>query len=238
MVDLIEYFEYNHFSEYNTMSKTLAIIYARVSSSGSLEYRQNTDRQVKDLKEYSVYKGYDLVEVFNEHVSGAKKNSDRPILVEAIDKCKELSEVSKSKVILLCSELSRLGRNAFEVLETIKILVDFGINLYLQKEQMTLLDDQGKPSLFAPIMLATLSTCAQLERENITFRLNSGRKRYVESGGRLGRPRGSVKTTEKKMEEYKEVITLLKKNYTMRDVAKLSGKSISSVQRVKKLVCI
>ena len=47
-----------------------------------------------------------------------------------------------------------------------------------------------------------------------------------------------MKTTEKKMEEYKEVITLLKKNYTIRDVSKLSGKSISSVQRVKKLVGI
>lgn len=218
------------------MSKTLAIIYARVSSSGSLEYRQNTDRQVQDLKEYATYKGFELMEVFNEHISGAKKNTERPVLSEAIEKCKELSEVSESKVILLCSELSRLGRNAFEVLETIKILVDFGINLYLQKEQMTLLDDNGKPSLFAPIMLATLSTCAQLERENITFRLNSGRKRYIENGGRLGRPRGSVKTTEKKLEEYKEVITLLKKNYTMRDVAKLSGVSISSVQRVKKLI--
>ena len=220
------------------MNKTLAIIYARVSSSGNLEYRQNTDRQVQDLKEYSVYKGYDLVEVFNEHVSGAKKNSDRPILVEAIEKCKELSELKDARIILLVSELSRVGRNAFEVLETIKTLVDNGINLYLQKEQMTLLDDNGKPSLFAPIMLATLSTCAQLERENITFRLNSGRKRYIENGGRLGRPRGSVKTTEKKLEEYKEVITLLKKNYTMRDVAKLSGVSISSVQRVKKLITI
>ena len=220
------------------MDITKAVIYARVSSAGSLEYRQNTDRQVQDLKEYAGYKGYELVEVFNEHISGAKKNNERPILVEAIDKCKELTEIGDSKVILLCSELSRLGRNAFEVLETIKILVDSGINLYLQKEQMTLLDDQGKPSLFAPIMLATLSTCAQLERENITFRLNSGRRRFIESGGRLGRPRGSVKSTEKKMEEYKEVITLLKKNYTMRDVAKLSGKSISSVQRVKKLVSV
>lgn len=218
------------------MNKTLAIIYARVSSSGNLEYRQNTDRQVQDLKEYAIYKEYDLVEVFNEHVSGAKKNSDRPILVEAIDKCKELSELKDARVILLVSELSRVGRNAFEVLETIKTLVDNGINLYLQKEQMTLLDDNGKPSLFAPIMLATLSTCAQLERDNITFRLNSGRKRYIENGGRLGRPKGSVKTNEKKLEEYKEVITLLKKNYTMRDVAKLSGVSISSVQRVKKLI--
>ena len=238
MVDLIEYFEYNHFFEYNTMSKTIAVIYARVSSSGNLEYRQNTDRQVKDLKEYSVYKGYELVKVYTEHISGAKKNSDRPVLVEAIDKCKELSEIEETKVILLCSELSRLGRNAFEVLETIKTLVDNGINLYLQKEQMTLLDDNGKPSLFAPIMIATLSTCAQLERENITFRLNSGRKMYIEKGGKLGRPKGSVKSDDQKLEEYKVVITLLRKNYTMRDVAKLSGKSISSVQRVKKLVCI
>jgi DNA invertase Pin-like site-specific DNA recombinase len=237
LVDLIEYFEYNHFFEY-IMSKTLAIIYARVSSSGSLEYRQNTDRQVKDLTEYAAYKGYDLEKTYTEHISGAKKNTDRPALQEAIEHCKTLVKENDTNVILLVSELSRVGRNAFEVLETIKTLVDFGINLYLQKEQMTLLDDNGKPSLFAPIMLATLSTCAQLERENIQFRLNSGRKRYIENGGKLGRPQGSVKTTEQKMNEYKEVITLLRKNYTMRDVAKLSGKSVSSVQRIKKLVCI
>lgn len=220
------------------MNKIKAIIYARVSSSGSLEYRQNTDRQVQDLKEYAVYKGYDLVEVFNEHVSGAKKNSDRPVLAEAIDKCKELVEIGNKKVILLVSELSRVGRNAFEVLETIKSLVDNQINLYLQKEQMTLLDDNGKPSLFAPILLATLSTCAQLERENIQFRLNSGRKRYIENGGKLGRPRGSIKSEEQKLEEGKDIIGYLKRGYTIRDTARLSRKSISTVQRIKKLACL
>ena len=218
------------------MNKTLAVIYARVSSSGNLEYRQNTDRQVKDLQEYATYKSYEVVEVYNEHISGAKKNSDRAVLSEAIEHCKTLVKENDTNVILLCSELSRVGRNAFEVLETIKTLVDNGINLYLQKEQMTLLDDNGKPSLFAPIMLATLSTCAQLERENIQFRLNSGRKRYIENGGKLGRPQGSVKIIDQKIEEYKDVITLLRKNYTIRDTAKLSGKSVSSVQRVKKLV--
>ena len=237
LVDLIEYFEYNHFFEY-IMNKIKAIIYARVSSSGSLEYRQNTDRQVKDLTKYASYKGYELVDVYNEHISGAKKNSDRAVLVEAVDKCKELVSGGNCKVILLCSELSRVGRNAFEVLETIKTLVDFGINLYLQKEQMTLLDDNGKPSLFAPIMLATLSTCAQLERENIQFRLNSGRRVYIENGGKLGRPKGSIKTTEQKLEEGKDIIGYLKRGYTIRDTARLSGKSVSSVQRIKKLVCI
>lgn len=99
---------------------------------------------------------------------------------------------------------------------------------------MSLFGEDGKPSVFAPIMIATLSTCAQLERENITFRLQSGYKQYREKGGKVGRKPGSVKSEEKKREEYKEVITLLKKGYPIRVVAQLSGKSISSVQRVKK----
>lgn len=213
---------------------TQAVIYARVSSSGSLEHRQNTDRQVKDLTDYASYKGYDLVKVFEEHISGAKKNSDRPALQQAIDHCK--ASAKDNSTILLCSELSRVGRSAFEVLETIKTLVDSGINLYLQKEQLTLLDDNGKPSLFAPIMLATLSTCSQLERDNIQFRLNSGRRRYIENGGRLGRPKGSVKTADQRIEENQDIIGYLKKGYTIRDTARLCGKSVSSVQRVKKLV--
>lgn len=217
-----------------------AVIYARVSSIGD---RQSTDRQVKDLTDYAEYKGYEVLGVFTEHISGAKKNGERPVLREAIERCKLEAQnqipdsVMRSCVILLVSELSRLGRNAFEVLETVKELADSGINLYMQKEQMTLLGDDGKPSIFAPIMLATLSTCAQLERDNISFRLKSGRKQYVEKGGKLGRPIGSTKSQDKRREEYREVINLLNKGYAIRDVAKLSGKGISTVQRVKKEFC-
>jgi len=216
---------------------TYAVIYARVSSTGD---RQSTDRQVKDLTDYAVYKGYNVDNVYTEHISGAKKNGERPVLREAIDRCKVYAQPlasdrdAKSRVILLVSELSRLGRNAFEVLETVKELIDNGINLYMQKEQMSLFGEDGKPSVFAPIMIATLSTCAQLERDNITFRLQSGYKQYREKGGKVGRKPGSVKSEEKKREEYKDVIAYLKKGYTIRVVAKLSGKSVSSVQRVKK----
>ena len=214
-----------------------AVIYARVSSIGD---RQSTDRQVNDLTDYAAYKGYEVLGVYTEHISGAKKNGERPVLREAIDRCKVEAQNQipdsgmRSCVILLVSELSRLGRNAFEVLETVKELADSGINLYMQKEQISLLGDDGKPSIFAPIMLATLSTCAQLERYNISFRLNSGRKQYVVIGGKLGRPAGSIKSQDKKREEYREVINLLNKGYAIRDVAKLTGKGISTVQRVKK----
>ena len=203
-----------------------AVIYARVSSIGD---RQSTDRQVRDLTDYAVYQKMEVRKVFEEHISGAKKNDERPVLCEAIRYCKD-----NSIDFFLVSELSRLGRNAFEVLASVKELFDCGINLYIQKEQFTLLDEDGKPSLFAPVMIATLSTCAQLERDNISFRLNSGRKQYVEKGGKLGRPLGSTKTKDKKKEEYKEVISLLHKGYVIRDVARLTGKGISTVQRIKK----
>ena len=208
------------------MSDNTAVIYARVSSVGD---RQSTVRQVKDLTDYAAYKDIEVRKVFEEHISGAKRNEDRPVLCEAIEFCK-----GNGIGTLLVSELSRLGRNAFEVLASVKTLIDSGINLYIQKEQLSLLDEEGHPSLFAPIMIATLSTCAQLERENITFRLQSGRKQYIENGGRLGRKKGSIKTTDQKREEYREVIEYLKKGYTIRDVAKLSGKGVSTVQRVKK----
>jgi DNA invertase Pin-like site-specific DNA recombinase len=206
-------------------TKRQAIIYARVSSVGD---RQNTERQVADLQRYAEYHNLTVSKVFQEHISGAKRNIERPILLEAIEYAK-----TENITEILVSELSRLGRNAFEVLATVKGMIDLGINIYFQKEQFSLLDGKGKPSLFAPVMIATLSTCAQLERENIKFRLNSGRENYIAKGGKLGRKAGSTKSDEKKREEYKEVITLLKKGYSVRNIAKLQKIGISTVQRIK-----
>ena len=209
-----------------------AVIYARVSSTIERN-RQNTERQVLDLKAYADFAKLEVVEVFEEYISGGKRNDERPILQDAIDYCIE------NKVdFLLTSELSRVGRSTFEVLETVKTLIDHKINLYMQKEQLTLLDDNGKPSMFAPIMLATLATCAQIERDNIQFRLASGYKNFKANGGKVGRKKGSIKTTEKKKEEYKEIIQLLKKGYSIRNVAKISNRGISTVQRIKTDFCL
>ena len=209
----------------NTKDNTAAI-YARVSSTTE---RQNTERQVIDLTEYANRNSLNIVKVFEEHISGAKKNIDRPVLTDCLQYCKE-NRIGT----LLVSELSRLGRNAFEVLATVRDLVNCHINVYFQKEQMTLLNDNGKPNLFTPILIATLSTCAEMERENIQYRLNSGRRVYVEKGGQLGRKKGSVKSKEKKEEEYKDVLTYLNKGYKIADIAKLTSKSVSTVQRLKR----
>lgn len=117
------------------MRTKTVVIYARVSSIGD---RQSTDRQVKDLTDYAVYQKMEVRKVFEEHISGAKKNDERPVLYEAIKYCKE-NRID----VLLVSELSRLGRNAFEVLASVKDLLDCGINLYIQKEQFMLLDKEA-----------------------------------------------------------------------------------------------
>ena len=73
-----------------------------------------------------------------------------------------------------------------------------------------------------------------MEREAIAYRLNSGLKRYKEAGGKVGRKVGSVKSKEKKQEEYAKVIKLLKSGQSVRNTAKLCEVGISTVQRVKK----
>lgn len=116
-----------------------AIIYARVSSSGSLESRQNTDRQVADLVDYASKCGLHIEQTFEEHISGAKRNGERAVLSECINYA-----ISNRIGVVLFSELSRCGRAVWEILETIKTLKDSNINAYFQKEGLSLFSSDGK----------------------------------------------------------------------------------------------
>jgi DNA invertase Pin-like site-specific DNA recombinase len=73
----------------------------------------------------------------------------------------------------------------------------------------------------------------EFERENIKYRLNSGRVQYIRNGGKLGRKPGSVKTKEQKEKQYKDVLLYLKKDYSIRVTAKLTNVSVATVQRLK-----
>lgn len=207
------------------MNKT-AVIYARVSSTTD---RQNTDRQVEDLTKYAQLNDYEVVGTYEEHISGAKKNEERLELKACLDYC-----IYNKVNILLISEMSRLGRNVWELQETIKKCVDSNLNVYFQKEGINLMDNDGKPSMITPIMVSVLGVCAQMERENIKFRLNSGRAKFIADGGKLGRKVGYRKSEEQKKEQYAEVLRDIRKGKSMRDIAKLNNVSLSTVQRLKK----
>lgn len=208
-----------------------AIIYARVSS---VTDRQSTERQVADLSKYALANSMEVVKVFEEHISGAARNEKREVLNSAID-----FAVSEKIDVVLLSEMSRLGRSVYELLEIVKRLIDNNINCFFQKEGFSILNADGSQNIITPILISVLGVCAQLERENIVYRLSSGRKNAIDKGVKMGRKEGSVKSKGDKEKEYAEIIKRLRKGDKMTDIAAWAkGKgikcSLSTIKRLKK----
>ena len=215
-----------------TTTDIRAAIYARVSSTGD---RQSTERQVIDLTDYANKNGMTICNTFEEHISGAKRNTERAVLTECIEYA-----INNQVDVVLFSELSRCGRAVWEVLDTIRTLKDNGINAYFQKEGLSLFSEDGTENIYLSVMLSVLCVCSQMERENIHYRLQSGRKVFIDKNiaatgkSGLGRKVGYRKPIETKKEQYKEVLKLLRAGYPIRKVAKLTDTSESTIKRLKK----
>ena len=203
-----------------------AVIYARVSSEGD---RQSTERQIVNLSGYASRNGMEVVKTYEEHISGAKKNEERPVLCECIDYC-----VEQKVDTLLISELSRLGRNVDEVLANVKFCKEHGLNIYFQKENLSIFQKDGTKNPFLNIFISVLGTCAEMERENIAYRLTSGRRLYVERGGKLGRKVGYREPKEDKEKQYAEVFRYIRKGYGVRTTSKITHVSESTIHRLKR----
>ena len=205
------------------MNRT-AVIYARVSSSGD---RQSTDRQVADLRAFATREGFEVLEVFSENCSGARE--DRPELLRCVEYLKR-GECST----LLVSEISRLGRSVKGVVNTIDELTRAKVNIYLQDINLYTLLPDGSENPLAKVILTVLALGAEIERQSIVRRLNSGRERAIEKGVKLGRPKGSMMSNQELLNKYPEVVKKLRKGRSIREIAKICDVSASTVQRIKK----
>lgn len=205
-----------------------AVIYARVSSQGG---RQDTARQVDDLLAYAQANNIEVVRTFQEKVSGAARNQDRPVLTACLDFCRK-----ERPDALLVSELSRLGRSTVEILKAIDELSQEKVSVYVHNIGLSTLQSDGRPDPVASIVIPVMGEVARIERANIQYRLDSGRKRYIAGGGKLGRPKGTGKTPEELLREYPSIVRRLKKGQTIKDIATLEGKSESTVKKVKRIL--
>lgn len=204
------------------------VIYSRVSSQSA---RQSTDRQVADLQKLAADRGYTVCAVFEEKISGCKVIDERPVLLGCLDFC---TDAQNHVDMLLVTEVSRLGRSTLEMLKALDMLHKHKVSVYIQSLNIeTLLPDKTVNPL-SSLITTLLGELAAMERQNILDRLNSGRALYIQKGGRLGRNPGSFKSRDQKKEEYKEAISLLKKGYSIRNVAKLTGRAVSTIQTIKK----
>lgn len=172
-----------------------------------------------------------MVKVFAEMVSGAKKNYERPTLMKMIDFV-NANDIDK----VLVTELSRLGRDTLQTLQTIELLNQNKISLYIQNYNIETLTTTKEINPMSQFLITILAEVACMERKTIRERVESGYKNYLANGGIVGRKVGYRKDTESMKTQYTEDIKLLRKGYSLRNITKITGTSVNTLRKVKKLI--
>ena len=200
-----------------------AVIYARVSSTGE---RQSTARQVADLKRYAKTAGLEVVAVYEEKASGAKRDREKLAACRAF-------LLDGGAQHLLVTELSRLGRSLKQVLEVVDELTAAGVNISFQAQGLNTIVD-GKPDATVKAMVSMFGAFAELERTTIVDRLQSGRRMALENGTFTpGRPVGSKMSDGELLAKYPKAVKRLQNGRTVREVAGECGLSTKTVQKIK-----
>ena len=204
--------------------KTPVVILVRVST-----VKQETARQISELQAYADGKGYEVIEICRETISGRADEDQRHGLRQA----EELARSGKVKKVLV-HEISRLARKNSVAHRFVETLEEHGVSLYWQAQGIETLLPNGKRNPAAGIMLALLAEMARSEVDVLRERINSGLAEARRKGVKLGRPLGSTLEREVFMQKHKDILRLLKAGQSVRNTAKISGKGVSTVQRLKK----
>jgi DNA invertase Pin-like site-specific DNA recombinase len=196
----------------------MRIKYNRVST-----LQQSGDRFSVDKESYDL--------VLFDKVSGTVPFKERP-------KAKELVElIDQGKVSeIVIEEFSRIGRNTGDVIQTLEWLDSMEINIVVKNIGL-LSRPQGKKNPIWKMISSVMSSLYEMELENIKERTAMGRAVYIQKGGQLGRPNGSTESEKRFLEKTKtqEIMKLLQKERTVREICKITNSSPKTVMKVKKL---
>jgi DNA invertase Pin-like site-specific DNA recombinase len=175
-----------------------------------------------------VQKGYNVVEICQETVSGRADENER----EGLSRAKELAISGAVKKVLV-HEISRLARKSSIVHRFVETLEECGVSLYWHQQGFETLLENGKRNPSASIMLAILAETARSEIETLVERIKSGLAEARRKGKLLGRPKGSCMQSTAFLERHRDVVRHLRAGQSIRNCAKITGKGNSTVQRVK-----
>ena len=208
------------------MEKVKVVIYARVST-----LLQMYDRQIEELREYADKMGYLVVKTFSEKISGARKVEERNALMDLLTYVEE-NNIDK----ILIYEASRLSRRVVDFLSIIEHLNEKKISLYIHNNIMETLTPTGDINPISNLVLGILANFNSLERSLISSRMQSGLKNYIKNGGKIGRKVGYRKSSKEMIDDYPEQIRLIRKGYSLRNIAKITNCSVNTVRKIKSLI--
>lgn len=209
--------------------KKVCLLLRVSTNSQDYEYQRNT------LSELCNRNGWEIVHTFENKVSGAKKCEEREEIVELLNYIK----IHKVDMVA-ATEVSRLGRDTLEALKTIEILNDHKVNLYFSNYGIETLLPNGEVNPIARLILTICLEISAYERNLIRYRMKAGyedylRKRKENPSLRLGR-QGYKKDEHSYREDYSQELSLLRKGISLRNVQKITGTSIGTLQKIKKYI--
>lgn len=207
------------------MKKPVAI-FARVSSD-----EQDFNRQILDLKKIAAANNFEVVSIISEKVSGAKSNDERIGIQQLLNQARQ----GKFQMVL-CTEVSRLGRSTIQTLKLVEELHQLGISIYLQDLKAETLDEKGEISFQTEMMLHMLSLFAKNERRNLTYRIRSGMNQARLKNIHCGRPKESKEDNSTFLSKYPKVVDGLKRGFSIRECVKLYDTSLGTVAKIRKMI--
>lgn len=207
-----------------------AVIYSRVSSESE---RQDTQRQTSELIEYAKRMGYSVIEIYEEKVSGFKKNEQRPVF------SKMLEDIATNKIDkVLVWELSRIGRSVLQSLQNIQTLHDLKVGIYIKNFNLETLNEDKTPNSLSMFMVQILFAVASMESKMTLSRLESGYRNHIKKYGSksVGRKKGSIDSDETILDRHADVAKLLKRGISIRNISAITNKSSNTVLKVKRII--
>ncbi|MBR1638421.1 MAG: master DNA invertase Mpi family serine-type recombinase [Treponema sp.] len=183
--------------------------------------RVSTDKQTVENQRFEINKfikksRLKVSEWIEETISGTISPGKR--------KLGKLVEKAHDGDIIICSELSRLGRNMFMIMSILNSLMERGVIVYTVKEGYKLGEDlTGKVLAFA------FSISAEIERTLISQRTIEALKRKKAEGVVLGRPVGSLNHKYKLSGKEEEIKKMLKSGYTKTYISRIFEVSTSTL---------
>lgn len=181
--------------------------YLRVSTD-----KQSLENQKFEINRYCKRENISVDRWVTETISGTKNFEERKL-------GKMIKKLNKDD-ILVCSEISRLGRNLFQIMMILNICMQKGIQVWTIKDNYRLgMDIQSKVLAFAFGLLA------EIERDLISQRTKEALARLKAEGKKLGREKGSLNRKHKLDGKQEEIKRMLSQKISQNKIAKIFGVS-------------
>lgn len=147
-------------------------IYSRVSTSMQVE-GYSLDAQMERMRRHADYEGMIIANTYSDEGKSGKSIEGRPEFMHMLE---DIESKKDNVSFVLVYKLSRFGRNAADVLTSLRRMQRYGVNLICVDESIDSSKDSGK------LMISVLSAVAEIERENIIAQSMEGRKQKAREG--------------------------------------------------------